>query len=82
MQCCFDGNCLDIFFDTYFAVWYVISDQDRYSSRSPASGVINVIKRLIILDIDVIPWMEECFMEAEHSSVIDICFQSTIIQRD
>ena len=61
MQCDLDGNCLDICFYVYFAVWYIISDQNQYSSRSPASGAITVIKQLIILD--VIIWLEEGFLE-------------------
>ena len=68
------GNCLDICFDVYFAVWYDISDQNQYSSRSTASGVINVIKQLIVLDIDVITWLEGGFLEAVtagHSCIIN-----------
>ena len=66
MQCGLDGNCWDICFYVYFAVWYVISDQNSYSPRSLASGVINVIKELIILNIGVIIWLEEGFLEAEN----------------
>ena len=69
MQCDLDGNCLDICFYVYFAVWYVSSDQNRFFSRSPASRVINVIKQLLILNIDIITWLEEGFLEADNCMI-------------
>ena len=69
MQCSLDGNCLDICFDVYFAVWYVISDQNWHSSRSPAFGVINVIKQLMILDIDAITRFDKAFLVADNERI-------------
>ena len=81
MQCDFDGNCLYICLYIYFAVWYDISDQNRCSFRSPGSGVIDLIKQLIILDINVITlisMLSTCLRKvswsqitAGHSCVID-----------
>ena len=68
MQWDLDGNCFDICFDIYFAVWYVVSDQNRYSSRSPASGVIKVIKQLIILNKNVPRNVEQVLAATPHKT--------------
>ena len=53
-------------FYAYFAVWYDISDQSRYPSGGPASGVIDVIEQLIILNMDAITVLKEGFLEADY----------------
>ena len=68
MQCDLDGNCLDICY-VYFAVWYIVSDQNQCSSRTPASGVMDVIKQLIIVDINIVILFEEVFLEADNCRI-------------
>ena len=61
-----NGNSLDVCCYIYFTVWYIVSDQNRYPSRSPASRIMGVIKHLIVPDINVVILFQESFLEADN----------------
>ena len=60
------GNCFDVCYYTYFTVWYIVSDQNRYPSENPDSGIMGVIKHLIVPDINVVTMFQEGFLEADN----------------